>query len=71
MKEQGLMRGGRRTFSPLEAHPCRANISPDGVVFGIAEKLGTEVGHCWSHIFSLFPKQNFLGCVLGTFEDEI
>ena len=59
-------RGARWYFSWSGAHPGGTNLAPDGVIFRTAEKLGIEIGHCWSHIFYLSSKQDFLGCVLDT-----
>jgi len=42
-----------------------ANIAPDGFVFGTAERLGIERGHCWSYIFSFISKTRIFGMYFG------
>jgi hypothetical protein len=60
--------GARRNFSQLGTRPGGTNLAPDDIIFGTAERLGIEIGHCWSHIFFVyFQNNNFLGCILGNF----
>ncbi|RLN28222.1 hypothetical protein C2845_PM05G27430 [Panicum miliaceum] len=51
-----LTRGGRRIFFRLGAHPRGADIAPDGVVYGTAEKLDVKLGTVGGGFFRLFPK---------------
>ena len=71
-KDGGMARtrsGARREanfFCDWElVRPRGANIAPDGFVFGTAERLGIERGHCWSYIFSFISKTRIFRMYFG------